>query len=193
MPTKGIAIAALVLAVGIGGYLFVRGARPAPAPLQGELAGSATPADTAPPAPAPAAPPLQAETPAARGSALFPASAATTASGPTLADDAALTAQLRSLLTSDPGRALALARAANARFPHSAAAAERAWVVVRALAELQRFHEARHEARVVAQRYAGTHWADDVERHLLVYPLDQPSREEQQERERLAAPAEGPP
>jgi hypothetical protein len=34
-------------------------------------------------------------------------------------------------------------------------------------------------------RFRGTSWAEDVERHLLVHPLDQPSREEEQEWERL--------
>ena len=30
------------------------------------------------------------------------------------------------------------------------------------------------------ERFPGTSWTEDVERHTLVYPLDQPSREAQQ-------------
>lgn len=190
MPMKEIAMAPLMVIIGMGAYLLVRGSPPAPAPRPREVAANAAPAETAPPPPARATPPLQAATPPAP--AQFPAGGTLTDPS-ALADDAALTARLRALLSSEPAQALALAREANARFPHSAESAERTWVVVRALAELQRFHEARHEARVLAQRYAGTHWAQDVERHLLVYPLDQPSREEQQERERLAAPTDVPP
>jgi hypothetical protein len=92
-------------------------------------------------------------------------------------------ARLRELVATDPERALQLARADNARFPDSADAAERAWIVIKSLDSLKRFHEGRDEARVMVERFRGTAWAADVERHTLVYPLDQPSREELQARE----------
>jgi hypothetical protein len=92
-------------------------------------------------------------------------------------------AQLRALGTTAPERALELARVGNALFPNTPDAAERAWFVVRSLDSLGRFHEARDEARRMVERYPGSSWAADVERHTLVYPLDQPSREEMQARE----------
>ena len=96
----------------------------------------------------------------------------------------ALMATLRQLITKDPESALRLAREANQRFPNSPDAAERAWIIVKSLDNLKRFHEGQAEARVMVERYRGTSWAADAERHTLVYPLDQPSREEMQARER---------
>jgi hypothetical protein len=97
--------------------------------------------------------------------------------------EASLMAKLRELGQSAPAQTLDLARAGNARFPGSPDAPERAWFVVRSLANLQRFHEARDEARIMKEKYPGTSWALDAEQHLLLYPLDQPSREEQQEQD----------
>jgi hypothetical protein len=99
------------------------------------------------------------------------------------ADERALMAELHALGTTAPERSLQIARAGNALFPSSPHAAERAWFVVRSLDSLGRFHEARDEARTMVERYRGSSWAADVERHTLVYPLDQPSREEMQARE----------
>lgn len=77
---------------------------------------------------------------------------------------------------------------ASAGLP-DAAAAERALLTVRALVEAGAFHDARDEALSLVARFPGTPWAAEVERHLLSLPLDQPSREAQQELEReLAAP-----
>jgi hypothetical protein len=98
-------------------------------------------------------------------------------------DEASLMTKLRELGQSAPEQSLALARAGNERFPDSLDAAERAWIVVRSLVSLQRFHEARDETKVMKEKYPGTPWALDAERHLLVHPLDQPSREEQQAQE----------
>ena len=87
---------------------------------------------------------------------------------------------LRELLNSEPRRAIELARQANKRAPDSPDAAERAWIVVKALASLKRFHEARDEAATLAGKYPDSSWAMDAKRHMLVQPLDLPSREEQQ-------------
>ena len=94
--------------------------------------------------------------------------------------EALLMASARELVVSDPARAIEVAREGNRHFPDSADAAERAWIVVKALANLRRFHEARDEAKAMVQKYPGNSWTMDAQRHLLVNPLDLPSREEQQ-------------
>ena len=95
-------------------------------------------------------------------------------------DDLVAMETLRELLNSEPRRAIELARQANKRAPDSPDAAERAWIVVKALASLKRFHEARDEAAAMAGKYPDSAWALDAKRHMLVQPLDLPSREEQQ-------------
>lgn len=95
-----------------------------------------------------------------------------------------LMVQLRELTESDPTKAIELARDAQARLPNSPDAPERGWVIAKSLTNLQRFQEARDEARRVVERYPGTAWAADVERHLLTNPLDYPTREQQQQLER---------
>jgi hypothetical protein len=88
--------------------------------------------------------------------------------------------KIRAIRLSDPERAWQLATQANIEHPSSADAAERAWIAVRSLEDLRRFHEAQNVARDMQQRYSGTVWTEDVERHVLIHPLDFPSREEQQ-------------
>jgi len=95
-------------------------------------------------------------------------------------DDLVAMETLRELLNSEPRRAIELARQANRRAPDSPDAAERAWIVVKALASLKRFHEARDEAAALAGKYPDSSWAMDAKRHMLVQPLDLPSREDQQ-------------
>ena len=95
-------------------------------------------------------------------------------------DEARLMSQLRALVHTAPEQALALARRGDALFPNSPDAPERAWSVVKSLDLLKRFHEARAEARAMLRLYPDTPWTEDVERHVLLYPLDMPSREEQQ-------------
>jgi len=106
-------------------------------------------------------------------------------------DDLVAMETLRELLNSEPRRAIELARQANKRAPDSPDAPERAWIVVKALASLKRFHEARDEAAAMAGKYPDSSWAMDAKRHMLVQPLDLPSREEQQkqmQREREGQP-----
>jgi TolA-binding protein len=81
---------------------------------------------------------------------------------------------LRALGDSEPERSLQLAREAEQRFPGSADAPEQAWYVCKSLVNLERFYEARDEARAMVDQYPGTPWAEDVARHLLVNPLDLP-------------------
>jgi hypothetical protein len=94
--------------------------------------------------------------------------------------EARLMTTLREMGGTAPDRSLALAREGQRRFPNSADAPERAFIVVQSLVNLKRFHEARDEARAMVRHYPDNQFALDAQRHLLVYPLDQPSREEMQ-------------
>jgi hypothetical protein len=96
------------------------------------------------------------------------------------ADEAASMQRLRALRTTAPLEAFALAEELEARFPNGRDAAERSYLAVRSLVELRRFHEARDRAKSMVERFPGDPYALDVQRHLLVNPLDLPSREEQQ-------------
>jgi hypothetical protein len=91
-----------------------------------------------------------------------------------LPDEASLMSTLRALVDSDPERSLQLARAAEQRFPTSPDAAERRWYVCKSLVNLERFYDAREEAKRMADEYPGTPWTADVARHLLVNPPDLP-------------------
>jgi hypothetical protein len=77
---------------------------------------------------------------------------------------------LRDLLDTNPDAALAEARKDLARDPRGPDAAERTWVVVRALTRLGRSEEAHREAEAMVQSFRGTQWASDVERHVLAHP-----------------------
>jgi TolA-binding protein len=79
--------------------------------------------------------------------------------------------KLRGLAGRDPEQILRLAREANARDPNGPDAPERAWMIVKSLVDLERFSEAKDEARAMVNRYPGTSWAQDVQRHLLSNPL----------------------
>jgi len=85
-------------------------------------------------------------------------------------DETALMTRMRSAETTAPDVALQLAREGNLRFPGSSDAAERAAAVVRCLAQLGRVSEARGEAEIMVNRYAGTPWALEVERHTGAHP-----------------------
>jgi len=95
-------------------------------------------------------------------------------------DEAGLMARLEQLGLSDPAESIRLARLGDERYPNSPLAAQRGWVVAKSLVEQKRFPEAQEEARRLVAKYPGSPWAADVERHLLVYPLGQPSREQMQ-------------
>jgi TolA-binding protein len=67
---------------------------------------------------------------------------------------------------------LQVAREAVARFPDSPDAPEFEWNVVKSLVNMERFKEAQVEARIMVQRYPGTSWTADIERHVLSIPLE---------------------
>jgi hypothetical protein len=90
--------------------------------------------------------------------------------------EASLMSALHDLGASDPARALELAREGNRQFPNGPDAAERSSTVCKSLAALGRFSEAQAAARQMVERYPGTTWAEDVKRHLLTQPLNDPSQ-----------------
>ncbi len=143
----------------------------------------APPAEVAPPpASGPTAAPVKES--GVNAPAVAPPAAAPAPTPAAGRDDLVAMETLRELLNSEPRRAIELARQANKRAPDSPDAAERAWIVVKALASLKRFHEARDEAAAMAGKYPDSAWALDAKRHMLVQPLDLPSREEQQQQQR---------
>jgi len=79
-------------------------------------------------------------------------------------------ARLHGVDGTDPRQALALAREGNERFPNGPGAAERAAIVVKSLALQGRLSEARGEAEIMVNRYAGTRWAREVEQHTGAHP-----------------------
>ena len=89
---------------------------------------------------------------------------------PVYKDEASLMAKIRELESSDPELSLKLAREDNERYPNSPDAAERAWFICRSLTGLGRFEEARAEALNMVQKYPGTSWTSDVQRHVLSNP-----------------------
>jgi hypothetical protein len=167
-------IAALTVLVGV---LAVRSRRDEHAEARARWVVS--PHETARPALAPLLPPLPARADlsvrpdAARRSAepRNPGPEHRPGAGLSRSDEAALMKKLRSLAGSDPQQILRLAREANAQDPDSPDAPERAWMVVKSLVDLQRFPEAKDEAQTMVNRYPGTSWALDVQRHLLSNPL----------------------
>jgi len=64
-----------------------------------------------------------------------------------------------------------LAREGLRRFPKSPDAPEMAAMVVKSLARQGKLSEARAEAEVMVNKYAGTHWAREVERHTGAHPI----------------------
>jgi hypothetical protein len=98
-------------------------------------------------------------------------------------DEEAIMARLSRLGENSPLESLALARRGNEYFPSGSGAPKRHWIIVKSLESLRRFHEARDEATSMVERYPADPLALDVKRHVLVYPLDMPSREEQQRNE----------
>ena len=63
-----------------------------------------------------------------------------------------------------------LAREGQRRFPDSPDAPEIAAMVVKSLARQGKISEARAEAEEMVNKYAGTHWAREVERHTGAHP-----------------------
>lgn len=162
---------ACLVAAGAGAYFFYSAPGPA-SPVRAAVEQDTRELEATHLEPTPSA------TPDVAALAVAPQSPA--ASAERVPDEPTLMSELRALLNTAPTQALALARRGDALFPGSPDAPERAWAVVKALDLLKRFHEAQAEAKVMLHLYPDTPWTEDVERHVLLYPLDQPSREAQQ-------------
>ena len=85
-------------------------------------------------------------------------------------DETTLMERLRSMVDSDPKQALDLAREGDRRFPGSSDSAERAMIEVKALAREGHYSEARGAAEAMVNKYPGTRWALEVERHTGAHP-----------------------
>ncbi len=85
-------------------------------------------------------------------------------------DEDSLLAKLHELAATNPLVSLQLAREAVARFPDSPHASEFEWNVVKSLANMERYAEAREEARLMVDKYPRDEFSDDVYRHLLNHP-----------------------
>jgi len=169
MKRAAVAIAAIGL---VGAAVVVWRARARP-PRTSRAETPAEPAE-APPVPPPVPPPVTAPPPGPVG--------APRDERPALSEPA-LMVTLREIGGTAPARSIELARDGQRRFSGSADAPERAFIIVQSLVNLRRFHEARDEAREMVRKYPDNPFALDAQRHLLVYPLDQPSREEMQQRD----------
>jgi hypothetical protein len=117
------------------------------APLAAPLAQPPTRVAVARPAPAAAA-----------------AAPSTSSFGTGLLDESALMDRLRSARGKDPALAIELAREGNRRFPGSPDAAERASVLIHALAEQGLSSEARGEAEDMVNRYPDSARVREIER-----------------------------
>lgn len=168
-------VALLLLAAVLAGFLWLRHLASPPAPPRAEAASPSEDSEAvgrrlSPVAASPAASPLITPRPpitSASAAETPPASA-------TGLDEPAVMDTLRQLGDSAPTFSLALAREANRQYPNSADAAERGFYICKSLVNLERFLDARAEARLMVEQFRGTAWASDVERHLLVNPFGPP-------------------
>jgi hypothetical protein len=86
--------------------------------------------------------------------------------------------RLRDTWNRDPELALKLLEAGEARFGSGTAGAERQWIKIRALTNLERFVDARKTAREMLQRFPNDNWTRDVEHHVLDHPETEAERRE---------------
>jgi hypothetical protein len=82
---------------------------------------------------------------------------------PALSEEAQIMARLRIARDSDSALCIELAREGNRRFPDSPQAAERASILIHALARLGRSSEARREAEAMVNRYPDSDWLREIE------------------------------
>ena len=158
----GLALAAISLRATQGGRQASAGG---PARWTEAAVASQAPEEQEAPTPFPSS----ADPPQGRAPVL-PAHALPSSPPPVAFHEAAFMDRLRQLVDADPELSLQLAREANARYPDSPDAAERATIVVKSLMRMGRADEATAEAREMVEKYAGTSWALDVRRHMLDVP-----------------------
>jgi type IV secretory pathway VirB10-like protein len=169
------ALGVVALAVVLGAFAL-RDKRPPPAPIEEhEIVATTPPAprlDAVPVNPAPPSPPA-----ASPKEVVHRQQPAGKDAGPVLSE-AALMAKLHDLAASDPPLSLQLAKEALARFPNSPEAPEFEWNLVKALANMDHYKEAKEAARVMVKKYPGNDFAADVDRHLLNHPPNPPNSPE---------------
>ena len=83
-------------------------------------------------------------------------------------------AKIRELGSSDLELSLKLAREGNDHYPNSPDAVERTWFICKSLTGLGRSEEARAEAVKMVEKYPGTSFTNDVQRHVLFAPQFEP-------------------
>jgi hypothetical protein len=153
---KRVWVGLLVMAgVGFGAAAFLR-AKPVPVASPPDQAAPVAPVAVAPPPashpPGPDQSPSTSAPPPSRGSE---------AAAPL--DEAVLMARLRSVAGSNFPLAVDLARAGNRRFPDSPGSAERASILIHALAAEGMAKEARGEAEYAVNHYPDSSWVRDIE------------------------------
>jgi hypothetical protein len=89
-------------------------------------------------------------------------------------DEVSLMAKIRELGSSDLELSLKLAREGNDRYPNSPDAVERTWFICKSLTGLGRSEEARAEAVKMVEKYPGTSFTNDVQRHVIFAPRFDP-------------------
>jgi hypothetical protein len=89
-------------------------------------------------------------------------------------DEALLMTKLRDLASLDLELSLKLAREGNDLYPDSPDAVERAWFICKSLTGLGRSEEARAEALKMVEKYPGTSFTNDVQRHVIFAPKFEP-------------------
>jgi hypothetical protein len=100
-----------------------------------------------------------------------PAPKKTAAAKPKLLTEAELLDKLRKAQDTDEYvLSYELAREGLRRFPDSPDAPEMAAMVVKSIARQGKISEARAEAEVMVNKYPGTKWAREVERHTGAHP-----------------------
>lgn len=159
----------VALAIILGATFALRDKRPTPAqpeepdPITEPAAteSAVAPVEPSPRLPAASAVPSTQQKPAEK-------------SAPKQLDETSMLDRLHDLAASDPPESLKLAKEAVARFPDSPNAPEFEWNVVKALANMERFDEAKAEALFMVERYPNSPFSDDVDRHLIHHPPNPP-------------------
>ena len=82
----------------------------------------------------------------------------------------AFMARLREMWMVQPEVALRLAEEGERRFKDTPNAAECAWIAIRAMVEMGDFSSAEEKSEEMVETYHGTHWAMDIQRHMLSHP-----------------------
>jgi hypothetical protein len=157
----------LVVALAVGVWMATRRAK-APESPPVDVPVEPAPRIPAPRLPPPSPPAVDASPPARP----LPAAKKVGAPKPKLLTEAELLDKLRKAQDTDAYLlSYDLAREGLRRFPKSQDAPEMAAMVVKSLARQGKISEARAEAEEMVNKYAGTFWAREVERHTGAHPI----------------------